>query len=170
MIRTSPLLAFTLALVALPCLCHAQSPAPSFDSAISTVRASIQAEKTAAIGQMMDLNDKDAAAFWPIYRRYQYERSKLDDGRVDVIREYTEKYPNLSDDEAKALAERMFEYESRTAELKKKYFKAFNKALPALKVTEFFQLEYRIDLMINMKVESTLPPLTPVANVTGESQ
>jgi hypothetical protein len=32
-------------------------------------------------------------------------------------------------------------------------------------VTQFFQLERRIDLMIDMKVESTLPPLTQAQNV-----
>ena len=166
MIRNSFLLAVSLALATLSSLCHAQNQeSPSFESAISVVRAGIQANKTATVGQVMNLDDKDAAAFWPIYRRYQYERSKLDDARVDVIKEFTEKYPDLTDDEAKALAERSFEYESRIAELKKKYFKEFNKSLPALKVAQFFQLERRIDLMIDMKVEQTFPPLTPIQNV-----
>ena len=40
-----------------------------------------------------------------------------------VIKEYTQKYPNLSDSEAKAMAERMFDYDSRLAALKKKYYK-----------------------------------------------
>ena len=166
MIRKSSLLAVSLALAALSSLCHAQNQEPpSFESAISVVRAGIQADKTAAVGQMMSLDDKDSAAFWPIYRRYEYERSKLDDTRVEVIKEYTEKYPDLTDDDAKALAERMFECDSRIAALKKTYFKEFNKSLPALKVTQFFQLERRIDLMIDLKVESTLPPLAGIQSV-----
>jgi len=108
----------------------------------------------------MSLSDGDAAAFWPIYRQYEYERSRLDDGRIEVIKEYIDKYPDLTDAEAKAMAERMFEYESRIAALKRKYFKKFNNALPALTVTKFFQLERRIDLMMDMKIESALPPLT----------
>ena len=52
----------------------------------------------------LTLTDQEAAAFWPIYRRYQYERSKLDDARVDVIKEYTEKYPDLTDDEMQRVA------------------------------------------------------------------
>jgi hypothetical protein len=48
--------------------------------------------------------------------------------------------------------------------LKKKYYKKFNKALPALTVTEFFQLDRRIDLMMDMQVESSLPPLTQAKN------
>jgi len=54
----------------------------------------------------------------------------------------------------------MLDYESRIAVLKKKYFNKFNKVLPAFTVTKFFQLDHRIDLMIDMKVEASLPLLT----------
>ena len=117
----------------------------------------------------MEFSENDGAAFWPIYRQYEHERSTLDDGRVAVIKEYTEKYSTLTDAEAKAMAERMFEYDSRLAALKKKYFRKFNKVLPALTVTKFFQLERRIDLMMDMQVESSLPPLTQ-AQYTGQAK
>jgi hypothetical protein len=161
MIRNFLLLNVSLAVLALSPICRAQNEElPSFDSVIAMVRDGIQVNKTAIVGEAMGFNDKDAASFWPIYRQYEYERTRLDDGRVDVIKEYAEKYPNLTDTEAEAMADRMFEYDSRLAALKKTYFKKFNKVLPALTVTKFFQLERRIDLMMDMKVESTLPPLT----------
>jgi hypothetical protein len=37
------------------------------------------------------------------------------------------------------MAERMFEYDSRVATLKKKYFKKFNRVLPALTSRNFFK-------------------------------
>ena len=43
----------------------------------------------------MNFNDKEGAAFWPIYRQYDHERSMLDDRRMAVIKQYTQKYPNL---------------------------------------------------------------------------
>ena len=120
MIRNSLLLNVSLAVLALSSLCHAQNDEPSsFDSVIALVRSGMQATKTTIVGEAMDFNDKDAAAFWPIYRQYEYERSRLDDGRVDVIKEYTEKYPDLTDAEAEAMADRMFECDSRLAALKK---------------------------------------------------
>ncbi len=161
MIRSSLLLNVSLAVLALSPPCHAQNEAPaSFDSAIALVRAGMQADKTTIVGEAMDLSDKDSEAFWPIYRQYEFERSRLDDARVKVIKEYAGKYPDLTDAEAEVMADRMFECDSRLAILKKRYFKKFNKVLPALTVTKFFQLERRIDLMMDLKVESTLPPLT----------
>ena len=84
----------------------------------------------------------------------------MDDRRASVIKEYTQKYPNLTDAEAKAMADQMLDCESRITELKKKYYKKFNKVLPGLTVTKFFQLDRRIDLMMDMQVEASLPPLT----------
>jgi hypothetical protein len=163
MIRNSLLLNVSVAVLALAPLCRAQNEdPPSFDSAISVVRAEIQANKTTIVGQAMNFGDKDGAVFWPIYRQYEYERSKLDDKRVDVIKEYTDKYPDLTDAEAQAMTNRMFECDSRITAMKVRYFRKFNKVLPALTVTRFFQLERRIDLMVDMKVESTLPPLSPI--------
>lgn len=158
--RNSVLLTIAFAIVALSPICHAQSPELSIGSAIEVERANMQADRTTVISAAMNFDDQEGAAFWPIYRQYEHERSMLDDERVSVIKEYTEKYPKLTDAEAKGMAGRMFEYDSRLAGLKKTYYKKFNKVLPALTVTKFFQLDRRIDLLMEVQVESALPPLT----------
>jgi hypothetical protein len=165
MIRKSVLLTITFATLALSPFCRAQNQEPSMASAIVVVRADMGADRAKIITEAMNFNDKDAAAFWPIYRKYEYERSTVDDRRVAVIKDYAEKYSTLTDDDAKSMAERMFDCDSSLAALKKRYFKKFNTVLPAFTVTKFFQLEHRIDLLVDMKVESSLPPLTRPQNV-----
>lgn len=159
MIRKSILLTVIVVILALGPLCSAQTQEPSIDSAIELVRADMRADRATIIIAAMNFSGKDAEAFWPIYRHYEYERSTLEDRRMGVIKEYTEKYTTLSDADAKGMTEQMFEYDSRVTALKKRYFKRFNKVLPAFTVTKFFQLEHRIDLLMDMKVESSLPPL-----------
>jgi hypothetical protein len=160
MMKNSALLTITFAMLAFCRLGRAQAQEPSIDSAIEVARANMRADRATIITQAMNFSDKEAAAFWPIYRQYEYERSGLDDRRVAVIKEYSQKYSTLTDADAKAMAERMFEYEARIAALKKKYFQKFNKVLPALTVAKFFQLDRRVDLLIDMNLESSLPPLT----------
>jgi hypothetical protein len=160
MIKNSALLVVTFAMLAFCPLGRAQDQEPTIDSTIAVVRANMKADRTTLITTGMNFNDKDGAAFWPIYQQYEYERSRLDDRRAVVIKEYTKKYPTLTDAEAKAMAEEMLDCESRQAELKKKYYKKFNRVLPALTVTKFFQLDRRVDLLMDMNVESSLPPLT----------
>jgi len=159
-VRNSVLLTITFAMLALSPLCRAQTQELSMTSAIEVVRADMGADRAKIITEAMNFSDKDAVAFWPIYRKYDYERSTVDDRRVAVIKEYAEKYSTLTDADAKSMAERMFDCDSRLAALKKRYFKKFNTVLPAFTATKFFQLEHRIDLLMDMKVESSLPPLT----------
>jgi hypothetical protein len=160
--KNSALLMLTFAMLAFCPLGRAQDQEPSIDSAIEVARANMRADRATIITQAMSFSDKEAAAFWPIYRQYEYERSRLDDDRVAVIKEYMQKYQTLTDAEAKAMADKMLDCDSRLAELKKKYYKKFNKVLPALTVTKFFQLDRRVDLLMDMNVESSLPPLTQV--------
>ncbi len=117
------------------------------------------AQKNEIVSATMQLSDKDAAAFWPIYRKYEYERSIVDDSRAAVVKEYTEKYSIITDTDAKSMTDRMLGYDSRDIALKIKYVKEFSKVLPATTVAKFFQLDHRIDLLMGMQVEASLPPL-----------
>ena len=149
-----------LAVLLLTVFSRAQEPQPtSVTSSIEMVRSGTQADRVAIVAEAMGFADKDADKFWPIYRRYEQERAAVDDRRVAVIKEYNAKYPSLSDADAKSMAERMFECDAILASLKKKYYKKFNSVLPALTVTKFFQLDHRIDLLMDLKVESAFPPL-----------
>lgn len=123
------LLTLLLATLSSVCLAQTNEQQPSFDSVIAVARANMQADKATIISAAMRFTNQEGAAFWPIYRQYEHDRSTLDDGRVSVIKEYTEKYPKLTDAEAKDMAERMFEFDSRLAALKKTYYKKFNKIL-----------------------------------------
>jgi hypothetical protein len=168
MIRKSVLLTITLAMLALPTLCPAQQEEASVDSVIEAARADIRTERNAIIGAAMDFSDKDAAAFWPVYRRYEYERSTLEDRRAAVVKEYAEKYSTMTDAVAKQMTEQILDCGSRESALRKKYFKEFSKVLPAMTVAKFFQLEHRVDLLMDMRVESALPPIAAPQDVAQQ--
>ena len=153
------MLAVAVALLATSPLCRAQIQATSLGSAIELARVDMTSQRNGIVSATMQLSDKDAAAFWPIYRKYEYERSVVDDGRAAVVKEYAEKYSTITDNDAKSMTERMMEYDSREIALKKKYAKEFSRVLPATTVAKFFQLDHRIDLLMGMQVESSLPPL-----------
>src|ERR1700757_2873653 len=121
MIKNFALLIVPFAMLTFCPLGRAQGQEPTIDSTIAVVRANMQADRTALITSGMNFNEKDGAVFWPIYKQYEYERSKLDDRRVAVIKEYTQKYPTVTDAEAKAMAEQMLQCDSDLAALKKRY-------------------------------------------------
>ena len=159
MIRRYVLLAFTFAALLMAGVCGAQTQELNVGSTIESVRADMQADRAKMVAAAMNFSDKDGAVFWPIYRKYEYERATVGDRRVGVMKEYMAKFSTLSDADAKAMSERMIDCDSELAALKKKYFKKLNSVLPALTVAKFFQLEHRIDLVMDVQVESSLPPL-----------
>ena len=132
---------------------------PALDAYIDAIRADLRSDKIEVITNAMQFNEKDAAAFWPVYKQYEAEQTKLNDERIQVIKNYSDKWATLTDAEAQELAEKSLDLESRRADLRKKYFANFNKVLPGVNVAKFFQLEYRLDLLVDLKIASELPAL-----------
>jgi small-conductance mechanosensitive channel len=166
-LKSMKAIALPLAVFAASLACFAQgensqsSNAQSDDinTAIEEARADIRANKVKLIGDAMQFNEKESAVFWPIYRRYENELTKLNDQRVQLIKTYADKFNTMTDADAKELAEKQFSFDSQRTDLRRKYFKEFNKELPATTVAKFFQLEHRLDLLMDLKIASELPPL-----------
>lgn len=135
------------------------SQSSDIDFAIEAARADVRADKVKIIGEAMRFNDQESAVFWPIYRRYETELSKLNDQRVQLIKTYADKFNTMTDADAKELADKQFAFESQRIDLRRKYFREFNRQLPATTVAKFFQLEHRLDLLIDLKIASELPAL-----------
>jgi hypothetical protein len=129
------------------------------NSQIESLRADLRADKVKIITVAMQFTPQESSAFWPIYRKYEADLGKLNDQRVQLIKSYAEKYDSMTDADAKAMSEKAFDLESRRANLKKKYFKEFNSKLSATTVARFFQLEHRLDLLVDLQLASELPPM-----------
>ena len=141
-------------------------------SEIEAVRADARADKVEIIRQAMNFTPEESSAFWPIYKNYEYDLSKLNDRRVELVKSYAEKYSTLTDADAKKLSNEQFDLDSSLIDLKKHYYKVFNEKLPATTVSKFFQLEHRLDLLVELKVASELPSLLakPPAKTTQGAQ
>lgn len=132
---------------------------PAVDAYISALRADFRADKVVLITEAMQFSEKEGNAFWPVYKRYETELAALNDDRIRLIKSYAEQFAALTDSEAKVMAQKALDLEGRRVELRKKYFAQFNQVLPGLTVAKFFQLEYRLDLLVNLRLASELPAL-----------
>ena len=149
----------------------AQSQNPAADAAVNryldALPEDLEADKTQLIRDAMQLNDKDAAAFWPVYKMYAADAAKLDEERMQLAKRYADTWTTLTDAEARDLARQSLAFESRRTDLKKQYFDRFNQVLPGLTVAKFFQLEHRLDLLVDLKIASELPSLLVRSGTTG---
>jgi hypothetical protein len=127
------------------------------DAYIQLLRSDARTQKAAVITEAMQFTDEDSSAFWPVYREYELELSKIIDDRIELIKDYSQNYDILTEEKAKEIAKKVFAIEKRRTKLKKKYFKRFSKALSAIIAARFIQVENQINLLIDLQIASELP-------------
>ena len=131
------LLCLTLVVAAAPAAVRAQGtprPTPAAARAdtkdlnlrayVELLRSDVRSQKVAIITELMEFTEAEDKAFWPIYREYDLELSKLNDERVTLIQEYADNYTNVTDVVADKLATKAIELESRRTALKSEVLRA----------------------------------------------
>jgi hypothetical protein len=111
------------------------------------------------IAQEMQLTQPESDKFWPMYRSYRAEVDKATDEIVELILQYSDEYPNVSEDKAKEMLKRYRKTEAQLAKIKNKYLKSFGSVLPATKVFRFAQLDNRYDLGVRVGMAASIPIL-----------
>jgi Spy/CpxP family protein refolding chaperone len=130
---------------------------PLADADIQLLRQDIQAKKNQLITDNMSFTEAEAAAFWPVYKEYAAAQHAIADKRLAVITDYARSYDKMDDATANALTQRFFAIEDETQALRKEYFPRFAKALVAKRAAQFYQVDNRITLMINLQLAANLP-------------
>lgn len=137
----------------------AQQKQQDITGALEETRADMRADKVEIVKNAMNLNPQQADKFWPVYRDYDYEVQKLNDRRLELVKSYASKLNNMSDKDAKELAEKFFDWENERTDLRRNYFDTFRKATDSVIAAKFFQVEHRLDLLLDLQIASAIPGL-----------
>lgn len=124
---------------------------------IALLKSDVKSRKAGFIREGLRLNEKEAAAFWPIYKSYEADLKRVDDSRRQLIQDLMDNYETMSDDRAKELIKRKLATEGQKVEVKRAYLKRFEKILPGKTLARFLQLEYRFGLLIDLKNTAEIP-------------
>jgi len=127
------------------------------DKLIELMRKDVRAQKADIIGKTMELDAAQAAAFWPIYKRYEAEAQLLGDERLAIIQDLAEHFDSLNDAKAKGLLDRSVSLEEKKVVLMKKYKDELLTVLPAKVVARFFQVDSRLNKLVDLTVSSEIP-------------
>ena len=124
---------------------------------IDLMRKDVRSQKFAIMDTVMQLDPEQAAKFWPIYRDYDAELTKLNDLRVANIKEYANSYNNLTDAKADELIQNAISYQKQRMELLAKYYDRVKGSLGAVTAARFLQVEQQLLLIIDLQIDSSLP-------------
>jgi len=132
----------------------------SVDAYIEALKSDIQTHSRRIVEANMQLTEKEAAVFWPLYNRYDYDIGKLNYERASIYDFYADNYRTLSDEQAKDLVRRMHHVERWKLSLDEKIAREMGKVLPMRTVLRFLQIARQIDRLVSLKIMSDTP-LTP---------
>lgn len=121
------------------------------------LRSDIRTQKVAILTEVMGFTEAEDQAFWPIYREYDVEMSKLGDERVALIKEYAAAFSALTDEKAASLASRALDLETRRNAAKAKCYERVKTALSPRTALRFLQVEHQLQLVIDLQVAANLP-------------
>src|ERR1700757_2331589 len=127
------------------------------DAYLALMRREVRQEKAEIMGATMALNAQDAAKFWPIYSEYDSELTKLNDQRVANIKEYSQNYAQLSDEEADKLIQKSMTYQKQRAELVAQTYEKVKQALGGVTAARFAMVEHQILTIIDLQIIEGLP-------------
>ena len=132
-------------------------PLVASDADIQLLRQDLRAQKQKLIAQNLPMTESEAVKFWAVYNRYTDELRQINDEKFRLIKQYSDMWGGMSNEDALIYIRRWLEVDAQAHELRSKYVMDVSKALPGKKTATFFQLDRRIGMMMDLQLSSQLP-------------
>ena len=131
--------------------------AQNVDDLIELLRQDLNTEATALMTAALELDTAQSEIFWPIWREYNLERSKIGDVQLALLKEYADNQLTMDDVKAKDYAERAFKIEENRLKLRKKYWKKINKEIGSIIAGRFVQIDRQLSNLMQVQIASQVP-------------
>ena len=132
-------------------------PAQEINDEIELTRSISQTQRQAIVTAAMELSSDESSSFWPLYHEYREAMGKVDDRSVTLITDYSESFDTMTDELAQDMIQEFMSIRQAELDVTRKYLKRLQKILPPNKVARFFQLESKLDAVIDFELASEIP-------------
>ncbi len=120
-------------------------------------RAVAQAERKMIVAKNMELSEEESRAFWPVYNDFHEALRKVNDRRVALIQQFAKDFETFSDEAAEQLLKDYFDIQQERVKIRKSWVKRFKKVLPPKKVARYFQVENKLDAIVDFELARSIP-------------
>jgi hypothetical protein len=131
------------------------------DEDINLFRKDVRSLKKQIIAANMDLTDTEAQQFWPIYDRYTAELTGLLDPKYALLKDYAQHYTTFTSEEAEKYIKGRAAVDESVMKLRLKFFPIFRQVLSGRATALFFQLDWRLGLIMDLQLASQTPFIEP---------
>jgi len=127
------------------------------DQDIEMLRQDLRAQRKQITAENMTLTADQATKFWPIFDQYRQEAIKPNDERWALIKEYAANYNTMTDAQAEDYMKRSTAIDQQLLALRMKYVPMFEKVISSRQTALWYQIDRRIDLLINLQFSAAVP-------------
>jgi hypothetical protein len=127
------------------------------DEDIALLRKDLRAMKMQVIGQNMSLSEDEGQKFWPIYNHYVRDLQVVNDQKYALLKQYAEMWATMSDQDAMIYVRHWLEVDGQAQALRLQYVPTVSQVLPGRKAATFFQLDRRLNMIIDLQLFSQIP-------------
>jgi hypothetical protein len=127
------------------------------DEDIALLRQDLRAKKMQVIGENMSLSEEEGQKFWPIYNHYVKDLQEVNNQKYALLKQYAETWETMSDQDALIYVRNWLEADGQAQALRLKYVPVVSQVLPGRKAATFFQLDRRLNMMIDLQLFSQIP-------------
>jgi len=127
------------------------------DQDIEMLRQDLRSQRKQITAENMTLTADQATKFWPIFDQYRQEAIKPNDERWALIKEYAATYNTMTDAQAEDYMKRSTAIDQQLLALRMKYLPMFEKVISARQTALWYQIDRRIDLLINLQFSAAVP-------------
>lgn len=124
---------------------------------IALTRQEIQTGRQEIVRAALPLGEAEAQKFWPLYREYKEEQARTADKSWAALEEFAKGYDKLDEVTAKSVTDNWLSSREAQAKLAKKWRGKFAKAIGEKNTLRFYQIESKLDHMIQGEINQAIP-------------
>jgi hypothetical protein len=124
---------------------------------VDVLRDKLRADKRLVVAEALELTEKEAQAFWPVYNAYQSDMVAHYDRIFKLLDTYAGSYKSMTDAVATQLLGEFLSVQTSYLNIITSYVPRFQKVLPPRKVARLYQLENKIRALVDYQFAQDVP-------------
>jgi|SRR5277367_6323604 hypothetical protein len=139
---------------------HGDDDQLQIDQDIKLLRENLRSQKKEIVAANMQLTGTEAEKFWPVYDQYATDLTKINDTKAALIEDYLQNLDTMNGEQAESYLRKRAAVEESIMQLRLKYLAAFRKVLSGRQTALFFQIDWRVGLLVDLQL-AQMPLIDP---------
>jgi hypothetical protein len=124
---------------------------------VDLMQAAFGMDKKTVVADFVKPSPAQKDAFWKLYDEYETQRKALGKERIELLKQYADKYLTMTSEQADAWTKKVIELQKKTDGLIVTYYGKIKTATDGIVATQFYQIEGYILTAIRARILENVP-------------